>query len=55
MALSIACDGDLAYTREGIARFYRVYRRGPEGIFLKRGQGEAEATNRLAARPAGAG
>ena len=47
MALSIAHDGDLAYTREDIARFYRVYGRGPDGIFLKRGQGAAAATNRL--------
>ncbi len=47
MALSIAHDGDLAYTRDDIARFYRVYGRGPDGIFLKPGQGAAAAANRL--------
>lgn len=47
MALSIAHDGDLAYTREDIARFFRVYGRGPDGIFLKPGQGAAAANNRL--------
>ena len=47
MALSIAHDGDLAYTREDIARFFRVYGRGPDGIFLKPGRGAATAPNRL--------
>jgi hypothetical protein len=47
MALSIAHDGDLAYTREDIGRFFRVYGRGPDGIFLKPGRGTAAANNRL--------
>lgn len=47
MALSIAHDGDLAYTREDLTRFFRVYGRGPDGIFLKPGQGAAAANNRL--------
>ena len=36
MALSIAHDGDLEYDRQDLSRFYRHYRTGPEGIFLKR-------------------
>ena len=47
MALSIAHDGDISYTREDIVRFFRVYGRGPDGIFLKPGQGAAAAPNRL--------
>ena len=47
MALSVAHDGDLAYTREDLVRFFRVYGRGPDGIFLKPGQGAAAANNRL--------
>lgn len=47
MALSIAHDGDLAYTRDDVVRFFRVYGRGPDGIFLKPGQGAAAANNRL--------
>ena len=47
MALSIAHDRDLAYTREDIVRFFRVYGRGPDGIFLKPGRGAAAANNRL--------
>ena len=47
MALSIARDGDLAYTREDLVRFFRVYGRGPDGIFLKPGAGEAARNNRL--------
>ena len=47
MALSIAHDGDIAYAREDVARFFRTYGRGPDGIFLKPGQGAAEAANRL--------
>ena len=47
MALSIAHDRDMAYTREDIVRFFRVYGRGPDGIFLKPGQGAAAANNRL--------
>src|SRR3972149_5940642 len=37
MALSAAYDGDLAYERRDLERFYQIYRGGPEGIFLKRG------------------
>jgi len=37
MALSVAHDGDLSYEAEDIERFYRTYKTGPEGIFLKRG------------------
>ena len=47
MALSIAHDRDLAYMREDIVRFFRVYGRGPDGIFLKPGQGAAASRNRL--------
>ncbi len=38
MALSAAYDGDLAYERRDLERFYQIYRGGPEGIFLKRGR-----------------
>ncbi|MBI4520104.1 MAG: hypothetical protein HY701_04665, partial [Gemmatimonadetes bacterium] len=38
MALSAAYDGDLAYERRDLERFYEIYRTGPEGIFLKRGR-----------------
>ena len=37
MAMSLAADGDLVYRKEDVHRFYRAYRSGPEGIFLKRG------------------
>jgi hypothetical protein len=37
MALSVAGDGDLAYERRDLERFWAVFRSGPEGIFLKRG------------------
>ena len=37
MALSVAYDGDLLYTRRDLARFYSLYHAGPEGLFLKRG------------------
>lgn len=36
MALSLAHDGDLKFDAGDLARFERVYRQGPEGIFLKR-------------------
>ena len=36
MALSAAYDGDLAYERRDLERFYELYHAGPEGIFLKR-------------------
>jgi hypothetical protein len=38
MALSAAYDGDLAYQRKDLERFWRLYHTGPEGIFLKRGK-----------------
>ena len=47
MALSVAHDGDLVFQQRDLTRFYRVYQRGPEGIFLKRGQGAAARDDRL--------
>lgn len=38
MALSLAHDGDLAFERKDLVRFWSVYGRGPEGIFLKTGK-----------------
>ena len=38
MALSVAYDGDLAYERKDLERFWAIYGRGPEGIFLKTGK-----------------
>src|SRR6266446_4881424 len=38
MALSMAYDRDLAYERGDLERFWGLYQRGPEGIFLKRGK-----------------
>jgi hypothetical protein len=38
MALSLANDGNLSYERQDLERFYRLYRAGPDGIFLKRGK-----------------
>ncbi|HKT79279.1 MAG TPA: hypothetical protein VJP86_03595 [Vicinamibacterales bacterium] len=38
MALSLAYDGDLAYKRQDLERFWGIYKGGPEGIFLKRGK-----------------
>ncbi len=38
MALSLAYDHDLSYERRDLERFWRLYRSGPEGIFLKRGK-----------------
>lgn len=37
MALSLAHDGDLKYTKSDYERFREIYGRGPEGVFLKRG------------------
>jgi len=37
MALSLAHDGDLTYTGADFDRFIRLYGRGPDGVFLKRG------------------
>ena len=47
MALSVAHDGDLAYKRDDLIRFFRTYGSGPEGIFLKPGQGHAAHDDRL--------
>lgn len=48
MALSAAYDGDLAYQRRDLERFWGLYKQGPEGIFLKRGK---QFRVRLRARP----
>jgi len=37
-ALSAAYDGDLAFERRDLERFWGIYKQGPEGIFLKRGK-----------------
>lgn len=37
MALSLAYDHDLSYERRDLERFTGLYRQGPDGIFLKRG------------------
>lgn len=47
MALSVAYDADLSYTHQDLTRFYEVYGSGPEGIFLKPGQGWAAEDGRL--------
>ena len=36
MSLSIAHDGDLAFRRQDLTRFWQIYGTGPDGIFLKR-------------------
>ena len=38
MTLSAAYDGDLAFEREDLERFWAIYTTGPDGIFLKRGK-----------------
>jgi hypothetical protein len=38
MALSAAFDGDLAFERRDLQRFWAIYGDGPEGIFLKAGR-----------------
>lgn len=38
MALSAAYDGDLAFERKDLERFWAVYTCGPDGAFLKRGK-----------------
>ncbi len=38
MALSAAFDGDLAFERRDLQRFWTIYNGGPEGIFLKAGR-----------------
>ena len=39
MALSLAHDGDLSFQERDLTRFWPIYERGPEGIFLKHGKG----------------
>ena len=46
MALSVAHDGDLAFERRDLLRFWRVYGRGPDGIFLKRSAGRELSVDR---------
>ena len=38
MAYSLTEDGDLAYTREDLARVWREFPGGPAGVFLKKGR-----------------
>src|SRR5262245_39690460 len=38
MTLSAAYDGDLMYQRRDLERFWGIYKRGPDGIFLKKGK-----------------
>ena len=38
MALSAAYDGDLAFERKDLERYWAVYTCGPDGAFLKRGR-----------------
>jgi hypothetical protein len=38
MALSVAYDGDLAFERKDLERYWAVYTCGPDGAFLKRGK-----------------
>ena len=38
MALSVAFDHDLSYQRRDLERYWGLYRFGPNGIFLKRGE-----------------
>ena len=38
MALSAAYDGDLAFERKDLERYWAVYTCGPDGAFLKRGK-----------------
>ena len=37
MTLSVAYDGDLAFERKDLERYWAVYTCGPDGVFLKRG------------------
>ena len=37
MAISLAYDHNMSFDRTDLEQFYRFYRGGPEGIFLKRG------------------
>lgn len=36
MTQSIACDGDLEYTKKDLIRYYEDFMAGPQGIFLKK-------------------
>ena len=47
MALSVAYDGNLAYERRDLERFYEIYGAGPDGLFLKRGSRWAVEDDRL--------
>ena len=47
MALSVAYDGDLAYERRDLERFYEIYGAAPEGLFLKPGSRWAVESDRL--------
>ena len=38
IGLSAAYDGDVAYERRDLERFFGLYRAGPDGIFLKKGK-----------------
>ena len=38
MSLSLAHDGDIAFQRQDLTRFWQIYGTGPGGIFLKRGR-----------------
>ena len=38
MSLSLAHDGDIAFDRQDLTRFWQIYGTGPNGIFLKRGR-----------------
>lgn len=39
MAMSIAQDGDLLYTKEDLVRVFEKFPVGPQGLFLKKGKG----------------
>ncbi len=40
MAMSIAQDGDLIYTKDDLVRVFEKFQVGPQGIFLKKGKDE---------------
>ncbi|HEY7790791.1 MAG TPA: hypothetical protein VIC33_09790, partial [Vicinamibacterales bacterium] len=39
LALSLAHDRNFTFERQDLVRFWQIYHKGPEGIFLKRGRG----------------
>lgn len=47
MAQSVAYDGNLTFERGDLVRFWHTYQSGPEGIFLKRGEGPATSDDPL--------